>query len=159
MKRVIRVPKERIGVIAAELKRGIEKRIGADIQLAGNEVCLEGSGLALWTAEQVIVAIARGFAPAKAYKLLHGEELMVIDLSRCWKTKKARERIKGRIIGRKGKARKVIESMTGVEISVYGKTVSLIGHPESLTKAARAVKMLIEGAEHSSVYSYLERVR
>jgi ribosomal RNA assembly protein len=44
-------------------------------------------------------------------------------------------------------------------MSVYGKTVSVIGTPEQNQIARTAIEMLIEGANHGSVYSYLEKKR
>ena len=55
------------------------------------------------------------------------------------------DRLRGRIIGKDGRAREQIEDMTDVEISVFGKTVALIGYPEQLKTARAAVDMLIEG--------------
>lgn len=37
-------------------------------------------------------------------------------------------RVRGRIIGRKGRMREIIEEMSGVDISVYGKIVVIIGN-------------------------------
>ncbi|RLG35306.1 RNA-processing protein, partial [Methanosarcinales archaeon] len=74
-------------------------------------------------------------------------------------TPKTLKRIKGRIIGQKGKTRRVIETLTGVKISVYGKTVSLIGYPEQIKVAREAIEMLIKGTPHSTVYTFLERKR
>ncbi len=66
-------------------------------------------------------------------------------------------RQKGRIIGREGRTRQIIKEMTGVDISIYGKTVSLIGNIESVMIAKEAVEMLLSGSRHKSVYSFLEK--
>ena len=73
------------------------------------------------------------------------------------KSKKALSRYKGRIIGREGITRQIILEMTGVDMSVYGKTVSLIGDLESILIAKEAVEMILHGARHKSVYAFLER--
>lgn len=160
MKKAVRVPEERIGVIKAAMQ-DIEKRTKTSLHIEGNVVSLEGDGLQVWIGADVVKAIARGFSPTRAYELLgeKGKELMIIDLSEHFKTKKARERIKGRIIGSGGKTRRIIEDLTGTAISVFGKTVSLIGTPESLEKAKKAIQMLVSGAKHATVYRYLERKR
>jgi ribosomal RNA assembly protein len=49
--------------------------------------------------------------------------------------------------------------MTDCEISVFGKTVALIGLPEQLKVARNAIDMLIQGLPHDVVYGYLERKR
>jgi ribosomal RNA assembly protein len=69
------------------------------------------------------------------------------------------KRVAGRIIGENGRTRRVIEQITGAEISIYGKTVSLIGIDPGLDLAQRAIMMIIEGAPHSAVYAHLERMR
>jgi ribosomal RNA assembly protein len=47
--------------------------------------------------------------------------------------------------------------MTETEISVYGKTVGFIGHLQNIEIAQEAVKMLLNGRSHATVYDYLER--
>ena len=44
-------------------------------------------------------------------------------------------------------------------VSVYGKTVSLIGFDPQIDYASRAISMLIGGAPHGVVYKYLEKSR
>jgi len=68
-------------------------------------------------------------------------------------------RIKGRIIGREGKTRRIIEEMTGTRVSVYGHTVSMIGGIEQVDIAREAIKMLIKGNQHKTVYRFLQRKR
>ena len=60
---------------------------------------------------------------------------------------------------RKGKSRNTIEDLTGAYISVYGKTVGIIGEMTAVPLARRAIESLIEGAQHASVYKWLEKQR
>jgi ribosomal RNA assembly protein len=92
-------------------------------------------------AREVVHAIARGFSPEKALKLFDNESLMfeTIDLSNIARTEKDLERIRGRIIGSGGKTREFFENLTSTNISVYGKTVSLIGFPEQNTLARKGL--------------------
>jgi len=69
------------------------------------------------------------------------------------------ERIKGRIIGEKGKARTNLENLTSTLISIYGKTVSIIGSPNQLKNTIDAISSLSSGSMHGSVYSKLEAVK
>ncbi len=112
-------------------------------------------------AAEVIKAIARGFSPEKALKLLDSEDLIldVIDLSKFSDSPADLKRVKGRIIGKSGKTREVIEQMSGARVSVYGKTISMIGDAEQLTTTRAAIDMLLDGAPHGAVYSYLEKRR
>ncbi|HNJ81582.1 MAG TPA: RNA-processing protein, partial [Methanoregulaceae archaeon] len=49
--------------------------------------------------------------------------------------------------------------MTECEISVFGKTVAIIGLPEQIKIARSAVDMLLQGLPHEMVFSFLERKR
>ena len=68
-------------------------------------------------------------------------------------------RIKGRIIGLHGKSRRVIEELTKCDVSVYGKTVAIIGEPTELRLAKDAIEKLAAGSQHKSVYNMLQRAR
>src|SRR5438128_2087636 len=48
---------------------------------------------------------------------------------------------------------------TGVEVSVWGHTVALIGGTFEMAIAREAVFMLLRGSEHKTVYRFLERKR
>jgi len=91
--------------------------------------------------------------------LMDDEMIMLetIDLSRSAGTPQEMIRLKGRIIGKAGKTREIMESMIGVKISVYGKTVSILGTPEQNQIIRTAIEMLIGGATHGQVYGFLEK--
>jgi ribosomal RNA assembly protein len=61
-----------------------------------------------------------------------------------------------RAIGR-GFSPEQIEDMTGTAISVYGKTVAIIGGVERVKTARTAVEMLLSGVPHETVFSFLDR--
>jgi ribosomal RNA assembly protein len=68
-------------------------------------------------------------------------------------------RIRGRVIGRGGKTRVIIEDLTGISMSIYGNTIALIGSSAGLPVAKHAIELLLNGSEHSTVYRYLEGQR
>ena len=47
--------------------------------------------------------------------------------------------------------------MTDTYITVYGKTVGIIGEVAQVSVAREALAMLIQGAMHKTVYRYLEK--
>ncbi len=48
--------------------------------------------------------------------------------------------------------------MTTTEISVQGKTVAIIGLPDRVETARKAIEMLIQGVPpHENVYAFLDR--
>ena len=65
--------------------------------------------------------------------------------------------MKGRLIGTEGKARKTIETLTDCYISVYGKTVAIIGEVRDVSLARSAVEGLLRGAPHGNIYKWLEK--
>ena len=69
------------------------------------------------------------------------------------------ERVKGRIIGEGGKARLNIENLTNALITVYGRTVAIIGEPNQLRLAVDAISSLSSGSMHGPVYNKLESAR
>lgn len=162
----VKVPLDRVGVIIGAnggTKMMIE-RLGVTLNIdseIGSIQINSSDPLKEMMAGEVIKAIGRGFSPEKALLLFENEMLMldIVDLSKMITTKKDAIRVKGRIIGREGKTRKLMETLTGANISVYWKTVAIIGTPDQIQTVRRAIEMLIKGAPHASVYSYLERQR
>jgi len=165
------IPKERVGALIG--KRGIAKRkieealnvkMIIDSRTGSVEIRLRSDApdpTSTFNARDVVNAIGRGFSPESAFRLLNnGVILRVIDLrDHFGKSVSDIQRIKGRIIGKNGRTRILIENLTGVALSVYGHTVSIIGDLIHLEAAMGAVKMLIEGRLHKTVYSYLYRKR
>jgi ribosomal RNA assembly protein len=150
----VNVPKDRINVIKDEkVKRGVENSLNVKLSFDENSVVIEGEGLDLFTTKNVIKAMGRGFAPDKAFRLFNEEEVLeVIEIGE--ETNKLKI-IKSRLIGTKGKTRRMIEEFSGCAVSVYGKTVSLIGKYEQISIGKEAVKMIILGSKHAKVYKFL----
>ena len=94
-------------------------------------------------------------------RLLSGENsLHIIDLREfAGKSPDQIERVKGRIIGEGGKARLNIENLTNALITVYGRTVAIIGEPNQLRLAVDAISSLSSGSMHGPVYTKLESAR
>lgn len=171
MEEYVRVPQARIGVIIGKdgtTKQKIEEHLGVTIEVDTETgqvtIFTEESTedpLAAWKGKDVIKAIARGFSPGKALKLAEDDmTLEIIDLEDYFgKSENSLKRIRGRIIGKNGTTRKIIENMTGARVSVYGRTVSLLGDFEQVADAKRAVEMLMKGRMHSTVYKFLENLK
>lgn len=111
-------------------------------------------------ARDIINAISNGFSPERAFRILDEESLFqVLDLRNFTTSANSTNRIKGRIIGEKGKARKNIEELTNTFISIYGHTVSLIGNYEETKLALDAIKLLVNGRSHKTVYEMLYQAK
>ena len=123
-------------------------------------VVIKGEDINAWIAEKIVKAIARGFNPEIALLLANENyDLDIIDITKYAHTKNALIRLRGRVIGQEGRSRKFIEKHTKTYISVYGKTISIIGTYENLSTARRAIIMLLEGAKHPRMYGFLEDLK
>jgi ribosomal RNA assembly protein len=164
----IKIPLDRVAVLVGpkgSIKELIEVKSTTSINIESSSGTVEimdaKDPIKGMRAREVVHAIARGFSPEKAIKLFDDEYLMfeTIDLSNIARTEKDMERLKGRIIGRGGKTREVFEDLTNVRISVYGKTISIIGYPEQNAVARAGIDMLLKGSTHGPVYKFLEKKR
>ncbi len=163
----IKIPRERIAVligVGGEIKRSIEEATNSKLQVDSQEgdVFITGEdALGLFTAREVVKAIGRGFNPQIATLLLKSDYLFEIVEIQDYSGKSQNDamRLKGRVIGADGKSRRTIESLTETHISVYGKTIAIIGEIQNVTIAKRAIESLLAGSPHSTVYSWLEKKR
>lgn len=165
----LKIPRERVGVVIG--KKGISKdeiekvtQTKIDVDSETGSVSIEPTEdsedpLCVWKARYIVKAIGRGFNPEVALKLKSDEMMLdIINLpDYVGKSKKAILRQKGRIIGKDGRTRDIISEMTGVDLSVYGKTVALIGDFEHVHVAREAIDLILHGARHKSVYAFLEK--
>jgi ribosomal RNA assembly protein len=162
----IKIPEERIGVLVGpggSMKSLIEDKTKTTLEIDSESgvvtITSSEDQLSVMRVADLVRAIGRGFSPERALAILEDEMLMldVLDLSKMVGTKSDMVRIKGRIIGKDGRTREIMEKLSGVKISVYGRTVALLGYPEQIRTARAAIEMLLEGAPHGNVYSFLER--
>jgi ribosomal RNA assembly protein len=149
----IRIPKKRIHVLF-EKKREIEEATNIKIEVA-DEITIEGNCIEVMNAKNIIKAIGRGFATDIAMELIDEKKnLCIISLPH---DRKKLKRVKSRIIGTEGRSKKNIEKLTSTHISVYGRTVSIIGDYENVDIARGAIEKLIGGSPHSNVYMFIEK--
>ncbi len=159
----LKVPKSRVAVLIGKegsTKKDIEEstKTRLDIDSKEGDVSIHGEdGLGLYIAKEVIKAVSRGFNPDIAKLLLKPDYVFeIIEIGEYAKSKDAILRLKGRVIGKEGKSRRLLEELTGCHISIFGKTVSIIGKTEESANAKHAVESLLRGSPHSNVYRWLE---
>lgn len=171
-KAYVKIPGDRIGALVGpdgSVKAVIEKKLSVDLQVDSQsgtvQITLPAAAedpTVLFRAKEVVTAIGRGFAPNHAFRLLDDDEVVfeVIDLRETVGRSQADlKRLKGRVIGKEGKTRRIIEELSGANISVYGHTISIIGYPDQAAIAREAVTMLIRGSLHGTVYRFLHKKR
>ena len=116
---------------------------------------IEGEPIPVLTAHNIVAAIARGFNPKEAM-LLMNEEFGIDIISLHGETEKATKRLMARVIGKAGRSKKTIERETGAIVSIYGKTVAIIGKVGQLAPARDAVELLIKGKTHAYVFKRMK---
>jgi ribosomal RNA assembly protein len=160
MKDLIKIPEKRKGVLIGHegsVKKKIEELTNTRIKI-NDSIEIEGEPLDVMKTKDIIKAIGRGFSPEKSLKLLDDEyKLSIIELGD--ETLNSRRRIFSRVIGRKGSTKRRIEESTDTDISVFGKTISIIGRWDNVEKAEKILQLLISGSKHSYIYRLLKEIK
>jgi len=166
----LKIPHERIPILVGtngEVKREIERKTGIRVMIDSEEGTVDldetraKDPLFALKVRDVVKAIARGFSPEKAMDIIDQDlyfELIDIRDYTGKKPKRIRE-MKGRMIGKEGKTKRIIEQLGDCKLSIYGHTVAIIGDDVGIEISRTAVDMVLSGSKHSSVYGYLERKR
>lgn len=164
----LKIPKERVAVLIG--KKGEDKKrietatkteIEVDSKTGETSISLKKNGddVMHLKAVSIVKAIGRGFSPEHALSLLADNVFLeIMNLTELLgKNMKAINQKKGRVIGKSGITRKKIEEETSTFISVYGKTIAVIGSIEGIETAKEAIEMLLRGTTHDKVYAFLKR--
>jgi len=161
-----RVPKERVAILIGtkgEKKIEIERNTKTKMEIDSKEGDITISGkdsLGLYVCREIVTAVGRGFNPEIAQLLLKPDYVFeMLNIKDFAKSKDSEIRLKGRVIGKEGRSRRLIEELSECYITVYGKTIGIIGEGEAVMIAKQAIELLLKGSEHSSVYTFLERKR
>ena len=167
----LKIPRDRIGVLigpSGRAKKRIENffkvTLVIDSDSGSVEIIVDPDApdvTVIFTVKNIVKAIGRGFSPKRAEILSQEDfDLNLIDLrDYVGDSKNALGRIKGRIIGKSGKSRSMIEELTECRISVYGYSVTILGHVENLGVARDAILMLVKGSFHKTVWNFLYAYR
>lgn len=171
-KTYIKIPMNRIGALVGpdgSVKSIIERKLSVNLEINSEDGTVQiisspkgDDPTVLFRAKEVVGAIGRGFAPENAFKLLDDNDVLfeVIDLRDIvGRSPSDLKRLKGRVIGKEGKTRRIIEELSEAKISIFGHTISIIGYPDQSSIAREAVKMLIRGSLHGTVYRFLHKKR
>ncbi|MCK4367238.1 MAG: RNA-processing protein [Thermoplasmata archaeon] len=166
----VKIPMRRVGVLIGEngeTKKKLEDATGVKVvidsengEVTIDEKQAEDPSNAL-TVQDIVKAIGRGFSEERAFRLLEDDIfLRMFDVRDfAGKNPKRVRQVRARLIGTGGKTRRLVEELTGVDVSIYGNTVGLIGDIVQLGVAEKAVEMLLEGSKHAAVYRFMEGSR
>ena len=163
----LKIPRARVAVLIGKdgsVKKEIETetKTKLDIDSKEGDVFVSGEdALGLYVTRDIIKAIGRGFNPEFALLLLKQDYIFESTSLNDYagKSQDTLLRLKGRVIGKEGKARGVMEELTDCHICVYGKTIGIVGLAENVGIAKQAVDMLLTGSSHANVYKFLEKKR
>lgn len=154
------MPEERIGALIGRdgrIKKAIEKRTKTKISVRGGEVVISGEAYNTWVAKSIVEAIKTGFEYNKAVCLVN--ENYTMELVPLHVRGSRRESIKGRIIGRGGITKDIIEKTGDCYISVSDEVIGVIGEYDDVANTVHAINMIMMGSSHGAAYNYLERKR
>ena len=165
----VKIPKSRIAVLIGkhgEVKKRVEEISGVKMNIDSKEgdVTIDdthGDPLMALKVRDFVMAVAQGFSPARAWRIFNEDVYFeIVDIKEFTGKRENRIRVlRGRIIGKNGKTRRIIEEMSGASISVYGYSVGIIGTYTQVETAKKAVEMLLRGSKHATIYHFLEKKR
>ncbi len=161
----VKIPQDRIGVLIGEggetmreIEAEAEVRLDIDSENGSVAVDAVGDPVRGLKGPEIVRAIGRGFPPEDALRLLEDDMMLfdVVDIDAASRNKNDMKRQKGRLIGESGRTRELMEELSGASVVIYGSTLGIIGAPEQVDAVRTAAEMLLDGAPHGAVYSFLE---
>ena len=155
------ITKERLKSLKADpgILKKVEKACKCKIAVASDGTIEISSKDAFeeFNAKNVVYAFGRGFDIEIALKLTNPEfYFRIIDLGQLESKPDRIKQLKARVIGISGKAKRYIEEVSMVNISIYGDTISLIGTINEVSEAEAAISTIIDGGTHRLAYIRME---
>lgn len=142
-------------------KKEFEEKFNCSIEINSEtgEVLVDSEdALSNFILSNIVAAINYGHSPRSAIQLEDENNVLdVIDIKTQVRDSHRLKSVLGRVIGKNGSTREVIEQITKCNVAVKDHYVSVIGSFENVQLVHEALEMLIQGASHKSFYSYLER--
>ncbi len=159
----LKYPKDTLRKVL-RIKKRIESNLGVKLVIDLNSEILtiqtEKNAYVLYEVKDIVDAIDVGFRSDIAMLLaLDNFRKDAIDVKSVSRNKKDLRRIMSRIIGKEGYARKKIEDLCEVFLAINDKRgiVYIIGEEENVDLAKEALKLLISGKKHKTVYDFIIR--
>jgi len=137
-------------------RKRLEQELNVKINNAGKLVTIDGDAQDEYIATQVIDALNFGFPYIEAISMKKEGKLLDTINIKEYTSKNNLESVRGRIIGKAGKAIQTIATLSDCVIEMKNNTVAILGEPENIERASEAIVAIIKGAKHSGVYHTLE---
>ena len=153
----VRIPEERMKLLKADprIQKKLKDLCDCEFRYLEDVEIESDDSLKVFRVKEVVNAFGRGFNIDDALALL--DEIYYLQIIEI--ESKSKDRItvlKGRVIGREGGTKKIIEKISGAKISIYGKTISIIGRWDEVQIAKEAIDLILSGSKHSTVYQFLK---
>ncbi|MDE1856590.1 MAG: hypothetical protein KGH98_00735 [Candidatus Micrarchaeota archaeon] len=153
------IPAERIKRLKddSESMRKVERTTKCKLSISPDIIDIDGEAYGEFIAKNVLYAYGRGFDMDKAMLLCSDDYYFsVIDLGLLFGNDKRIQQVKARVIGKEGRAKRYIESVSSAHISVYGDTIAIIGKIGEVTEAETAINSILAGGTHRVAYRRME---
>lgn len=144
-----------------EIKKALpdlKKRLSLKILMEGKKLTIEGAPLDEYEALNILEAISFGFSAKQAQKLIDADFTFRRTNIKKFTHRTNREIVRARIIGKEGKVKKTMETLTNSDIIIKGNEIGIICPTESINYILTALSNLIRGSKQSNIYSFLERM-
>ncbi len=161
MKDSVKIPEKRIKELRKHLRK-VEELTNTKILIKDDEIEIEGEdSLNVFKTKTILKAFGRGFDIETSLNLLDDDyRFELIDIREyAGKSENRQKELKGRVIGKKGRIKSLIEEVTETKISVYGKTIGIIGKWDRVQIAREAIELLLQGKMFETLYRFLEKKR
>jgi KH domain-containing protein len=140
-------------------KEEIERAFKIRITNRTNPLIIEGNPENEITAIGFFEAVDLGFSIPKALELkLDNFEFKKIKIKSI-ATRKNLSQVRARVIGKHRKVMDNIEYLTGCDLALHDNEVGIIGPSEAVSVAEEALRTLIAGSKHATIYAFLEKIK
>jgi rRNA processing protein Krr1/Pno1 len=139
--------------------RRLTKELNVKIKVKDKEVTIEGNPEDEFIAEKIIDALSFDF-PVDTALLIKNEDFLFEILSIKDHThRKDMESIRARLIGKKGGTLRTLQSLTDCYFELKDNEIGIIGAPEYIENAQKAVISLVQGSKQANVYAFRFRIK
>ena len=138
-------------------RKKLEEKLKVKISNRGKEVTIDGKPEDEYTAEKVIEALEFGFPFSVAMLIKEEDYVFEIINIKDHTTRKDLERVRARLIGKKGKTLQTLNQLTKCNFELKDNAIGIVGDAEYIRNAQEAIISLIKGSKQSNVYAHLEK--
>lgn len=138
-------------------KKKLEEILNIKITNRGREISIQGKAEEEYIAEKVIDTLNFGFPFSVAILIKKEDFIFEIINIKDYTKRKDLNRIRARIIGKKGKTLKILNQLTNCYFELKNNEVGIIGSPEDIKEGQESIISIIRGAKQSNVYNFVKR--